>query len=92
MIVRIMTEGQFEVSEDVVAKLNEIDGELEAAVAADDNGKFRDAVRRIHEIVAANGKPVEGDGFPVSDAILPDPELSIDEARWMLKEDGLIPG
>ncbi len=93
MIVRVFNQGQVEVDDDVVLKLNEIDGDLEKAVETLDHEAFTAALKRIHDVIAANGKPLdESQQYLPSDAIVPDLEATIDEVRWLFEEDGLIPG
>lgn len=91
MIIRIWTQGQFSVSEEVLGELNDIDVRLETAVRDHDQTTFEIALKQIHEFVTTRGTPVEGDLVP-SDLSLPDPDATIQEVEELLNEDGLIPG
>ena len=57
MIVRISTEGQYEVPDEDVDTLNELDNEAVAACQGDDEQQFEDAYGRLLEFVRTNGRP-----------------------------------
>jgi len=92
MIVRIMGEGQLEVGEEHLDRLNELDAAVEKAVAAGDEAAFRASLSALIEGVRAAGTPVADDTLLDSDLLLPHADASIDEVRDLLDEDGLIPG
>ncbi len=92
MIVRISTEGQYELSENDVKTLNELDNQSVEACQAGDEQKFRDTFSRMLELVRTSGRPVGDDELSGSDVILPPPDTSIDEARAEFSGEGLIPG
>ena len=93
MIVRILGEGQYDVADDALDRLNELDAAVEAAVEAGDEAAFaaaldRPARRRTH----ASASPHAADTLDESDLILPPADATIDEVRELLSDDGLIPG
>ena len=92
MIIRIMGEGQFEVPDDQLAALNELDSSLERAVEAGDEAAFRGALGTLIEGVRAAGSPVPPDSLSGSELILPPEDATLDEVRALLSDDGLIPG
>lgn len=92
MIVRIATEGQYELLENDVEALNQLDDQAVAACQAGDEDQFRDAFSRMVEFVRANGEPVADDRLEPSDVILPPPDVSIQEAQEEFTGEGLIPG
>lgn len=92
MIVRILGEGQLEVPDRALAELNQLDAELESAVAADDEPAFSTVLASLLDRVRALGAPVPDDRVVPSEAILPPPESTIAEVRALLGDDGLIPG
>ena len=92
MIVRIATEGQYEVGEDDVPALNELDNEAVAACDGQDEQHFHDAFDELLEFVRTKGTPVPEDTLEASDVILPPPDVSFDEARAEFSGEGLIPG
>ena len=92
MIIRIMGEGQFDVPDDAVATLNELDSSVERAVEAGDEAAFRGALASLIEGVRSAGAPVPADSLSGSELILPHEESTLDEVRALLDDDGLIPG
>jgi len=92
MIVRILSEGQLEVPDRVVAELNELDAALESAVAANDEPAFGRALADLIDRARALGTPLPDDTVLPSDAILPPPDSTIAQVRVLLGDDGLIPG
>ncbi|MFT4081996.1 MAG: hypothetical protein QM638_05375 [Nocardioides sp.] len=92
MIVRILGEGQYDVSDDAIDRLNELDARVESAVEAADQAAFESALSELLEGVRTLGVPHAIDAIDASDVILPGPDATIDEVSEMLAEDGLIPG
>jgi hypothetical protein len=92
MIVRILGEGQYDLSDDAVSALNDLDAEVESAIATGDEGGFRDALATLLDGVRTAGVPTDADTLAPSDLILPMPDATLHEVRDMLSGDGLIPG
>jgi hypothetical protein len=92
MIVRILGEGQFELSESDVEGLNALDAKVESAVEAGDEDTFRGALHELLEAVRSGGSRLADDSLEDSALILPPSDASLDEVRQMLADDGLIPG
>ncbi|MGP3913697.1 PspA-associated protein PspAA [Nonomuraea sp. 10N515B] len=92
MIVRIMGEGQVEISADDIAVLNELDSELESAIEVGNEEAFRVKLHALLDKVRHVGKALPDDSLEPSELILPPADASIDEVREMLGDQGLIPG
>ncbi len=92
MIVRIATEGQYELTESDAEVLGELDNQAVAACDSDDEEQFHDAFTRLVEFVRANGTLVPDDRLEASDLILPPSDVSFEEARAEFSGEGLIPG
>ena len=92
MIVRIATEGQYEVEEGTVAKLNELDNAAVAACEASDDERFQTTFSKLLELVRTEGRPLDDDELEGSDLILPPPDVSLEEATEEFSGEGLIPG
>ncbi|MCF6475471.1 hypothetical protein FAF44_45020 [Nonomuraea sp. MG754425] len=92
MIVRIMGEGQVEISADDISVLNELDSELEAAIDSDNESIFRVKLLALLDKVRHVGKALPDDSLEPSELILPPADASIEEVREMLGDQGLIPG
>lgn len=91
MIVRILGEGQYEVGESAAAKLEELDGELEAAVEAGDDDAFRAALSASVDVVRAGGTPIPADTLHAAEIILPSEDADVAEVLKLLNE-GLLDG
>lgn len=92
MIIRILGEGQYDVSDDAVDRLNRLDAEVEAAVSASDEAAFSTALSELIDTVRSIGVPHALDSIDSSDVVLPPPDASLEEVRESLEDDGLIPG
>ena len=91
MIVRISTEGQYEVEDSHVDHLNELDNACVEAVEGGDEAGFRSKFDELIEAVRANGKELPDDDLHESDLILPPPDLTFEEACEQFTGEGLIP-
>jgi hypothetical protein len=92
MIVRIATEGQYELSDDAVARLNALDNEAVAAVEAGDEARFAELFGQIIALIHAEGAALAEDDLRGSDVIVPPADTSFAEARADFSGEGLIPG
>jgi len=92
MIIRILTEGQFDVPDGNVEELNQLDETLEAAIRGDDEDGFRAALERLLDRVRELGSPVPVEDLVSSDLLLPYADVTLHEVRDLLSGDGLIPG
>ncbi len=92
MIVRISSEGQYNLPGSFIDQLNEIDNELVEAVAAEDQAAFEMLLKRMLDLVRDNGTPVPVDELVESDLILPEPDLTLLEAEEFFVGEGLLPG
>ena len=91
MIVRIATEGQYELPDEDVDRLNELDNELVTIVEAGDEERFGEVFAQLLELVRADGTPLGEDELEESDVILPPPDLTFEEAGEQFSGEGLIP-
>ncbi len=92
MILRILGEGQFEVPEQALPHLQELDTALAAAVDGADETRFRGALTELLTYVRQNGSALPEDGLDTSDAILPGEDAAVAEVRALLLDDGVVPG
>ena len=91
MIVRIATEGQYELAEADVQRFNELDERAVDACGADDDAGFHQAFAALLDFVRTTGKEVSSDHLGGSDVILPPPDVSLEEAKAEFQGEGLIP-
>jgi hypothetical protein len=92
MIVRILGEGQYDVSDGALDRLNELDSAVENAIEASDDATFVTALAALLDGVRTVGVAHAIDSLDESDLILPPADATIDDVRQLLNDDGLIPG
>jgi hypothetical protein len=92
MIVRILGEGQYDLSEEAIAALNDLDARIESAVESGDEDEFQATLASLLDGVRTAGAERGVDSLEPSDLILPMADASLAEVRDMLSGDGLIPG
>jgi hypothetical protein len=93
MIVRILNEGQWELSDEAVRSLNSLDEAVDKAVAAADQEQLAKALQALLDRVRSSGMAVPDDELRDSDLILPDADSTIEDVRALLSDtdEGLIP-
>jgi hypothetical protein len=85
MIVRIMTEGQYELGDDAVETLRHADEELLKAVEAGDGPSFRHHLEQLLVLVR-RGRKLGPDDLRASDLVVPPPDMGVAEAQRLLAE------
>jgi hypothetical protein len=91
MIVRLLTEGQYRVSEELTERLSELDDEAVAALDRDDEEELDGRLEEMWSLVRDQGDRVPEDEIVPSDVIIPPSDLTLDETRQLFSGDGLIP-
>ena len=91
MIVRIASEGQFRLPDDVQTRLNELDNEAVAAVEAGDEGRFHELFDQMIGLVTSDGERLPDDELVESEVIIPPRDLTFEEAKGEFTGEGLIP-
>jgi hypothetical protein len=91
VIVRIMGEGQYRLTEECVARVNELDNEVVKAVDGDDEDGFHAAFEELLQVIRSEGEHVADDDIQSSDVIVPPADTSMAEAAADFSGDGLIP-
>ena len=93
MIVRILNEGQWELSDEAVRSLNLVDDELEKSVAANDQERLTATLGSLLDQVRDSGRVLPDYDLRDSDLILPAADSTVDEVRALLSESSecLIP-
>jgi hypothetical protein len=88
VIIRILGEAQFEISEANVAKLNELDAAVETALAHDDESALMSALAALDEAVRASGTPLAPATILPSDLVLPHEGSTLGEVKELLASEG----
>ncbi|GAB3495723.1 PspA-associated protein PspAA [Nocardiopsis coralliicola] len=91
MIVRIMGEGQIDLSDADLELLNSADRTLEEALASGSEDTFRTALHELLAAVREHGRALPLDSLEPSQFILPHEDATMEEVRAMLGDEGLIP-
>ncbi len=92
MIVRILTEGQYNFPGAGVDELNEIDNRLVEVVEDGNEEEFNQLLKQMLDLVREKGTPVPVDELVESDLVLPEPDLTLKEAEEIFTGEGLVPG
>jgi hypothetical protein len=91
VIVRLLGEGQFRVDDSLIGRLNELDAEVEKAVAAGDERALWTGLQALADAVREHGVKLADDDLSPSDAVIPPEDLSLEEAQELLQNEGFIP-
>jgi hypothetical protein len=94
MIVRILNEGQWSLSDEAVGGLNSLDDAVEQAVASGDQEQLTRALHTLLDRIRTTGTRVPDEELEDSDLILPAADSTLEEVQQLLgeSEEGLIPG
>jgi hypothetical protein len=91
VIVRLLGEGQYRVDDGLVARLNELDDTIGRALEANDERALWDGLAALADEVRAHGSKLSDDELVPSDAVIPPEDLTLDEARELMSDNGFIP-
>ena len=91
MIVRIASEGQFQLPDELEAELNALDNRVVEIVDGGDEAGFAAAYAAMLAFVRDNGTVLDEEELIGSTLILPPADLSFAEAGEQFNGDGLIP-
>lgn len=86
MIIRIATEGQYELTGTALARLDEIDNELLAAISANDAQAYQERFHQVLELIRQEGRPLDASELRESDLVLPPPDTTLEEAKELFAE------
>ena len=91
MIVRIATENQYRLSEDLIGRLNELDNAAVKAVEEGDEARFHELFEQMLQLVRSEGSRLGDDELAGSDVIIPPPDLTFEEAQEEFSGEGILP-
>jgi PspA-Associated protein len=91
VIVRLLTEGQYEVSEEVRDRLNELDNSAIEALDRDDEAELDARLDQMWKLVQTEGTRLADEDLRPSDVVIPPADLTLEETRQLFSGDGLIP-
>lgn len=90
MIVRIMADNQYRVEPEHEAEIARLDTELDAAVQANDEARFRSALQHLIQHVHDEGKVVPDDELVPSDYMIPAADMTLAEAKDVLSKSAAL--
>ncbi len=87
MIVRILEEGQWDVPDSSMEKIEKLDDTLEDALNSGDEIAFKSSLDAIIVKIKELGTKVEDDRILPSDLMLPGGEYSLEETKQLLQDE-----
>ena len=91
MIVRIMGEGQYRLSQETLDAVNQLDNAAVRAVEANDEDAFHESFEEMLDVIRSEGEHLGDAEIETSDVIVPPADTSFAEAAAEFTGDGLIP-
>jgi hypothetical protein len=90
MIIRIMGEGQYRVSEALCDELNQIDNKIVDLVNEGKAEEFKKELAKLISEIKNKGETIGPEEIIESDLIVPPGDLSLKEARDIFKGSGIF--
>jgi len=92
MIIRILTEGQYDLPGAFVDELNSIDNRLVEIVEQENREEFHKLLETMLDLVREKGAVLPVEELVESDLVLPEPDITLEEAEELFVGEGLISG
>lgn len=86
MIIRIATEGQYELKGTALAQLDEMDDLILDAIAQNQPEAFATALTQVLNLIRGEGTRLPDASLQESDLILPPPDITFSEARELFAD------
>ena len=99
VIIRISGQGQFKVTSEILDKINKIDNSIvdlieNISLGSSDHKltqkELQSKLTEMKNLITSKGEPIDDKEILESDVIVPDSDLSIEEATKIFKEEGVI--
>ncbi len=91
MIVRLAGEGQYEIDEAVMERLNSLDQQAIAALERSDEPELDRYLDEMGTLVRQEGRKLAVDELASSDVVIPPSDLTLEETRRLVAKEGFIP-
>ena len=91
MIVRVAGEGQYEIDETMMERLDSLDQQALAALDRGDEPELDRYLDEMGALVRENGRKLAGDELASSDVVIPPSDLTLEETRRLVAKEGFIP-
>ena len=99
VIIRISGQGQFKINSEILDKINEIDNSIvdlieNISLGSSDHKltqkELQSKLTEMKNLIISKGQPIDDKEIVESDVIVPDSDLSIEEAIKIFKGEGII--
>jgi PspA-Associated protein len=92
VIVRLMGGGgQFRIDDELMPQLNALDEAAMAAAERGDEAELDAKLDEMAELVRSQGEELPEDDISASDIVIPPSDLTLEETRRFLTDDGFVP-
>ncbi len=92
IIIRVLGKGQYVVSKDILVELNKLDNSIvELLKSNGDEERLREMIRKMIRLVVDNGKKLDPKTITSSMFVIPDDEITLEEAKEIFEGEGIIP-
>jgi hypothetical protein len=91
MIVRVVGQGQYEVDEGLMERLNELDRQALEALGLDDEESLDRSLDEMAVLVREQGRRLPDDALSPSAVVIPPSDLTLEETRRLVSEQGFLP-
>jgi hypothetical protein len=93
-IVRIMGRGQFKVNEEIIRDIDKVDNIIVEILQNEnraDDQDFKANITQLVQTIMSKGQRLDDKELVESNIIVPDSDISLDEAKKVFKGEGIIP-
>ena len=92
MIIRILGEGQFRLDDNLLDRVNKIDNQIVNHVSQGNKDEYAKDLANLISTVKELAEPLDPVEILPSDIIIPQSDMSFEEARKVFCDEGLIKG
>ena len=91
MIARVVGEGQYEVDDGLIERLNALDRQAMDALERQEEGDLDRYLDEMGQLIRQEGRRIGDDELVASDIVIPPSDLTLEETRKLVSETGFIP-
>ena len=91
MIARVVGEGQYEVDDGLIERLNALDRQAMDALERQEEGDLDRYLDEMGKLIRQEGRRIGDDELVASDIVIPPSDLTLEETRKLVSETGFIP-
>lgn len=91
MIARVVGEGQYEVDDGLMERLNALDQQAMEALKREEEGDLDRCLDEMGQLVRQEGRPIGDEELVASDIVIPPSDLTLEETRKLVSDSGFIP-